>query len=124
MVCRRLRAAPRRPRSREVFSQEASVRVLAGTRPIDPRGWGHVPNVSTPILPAVGAVLIVIAAVSCAAAPIAGAAATIAALLCLPLLFVVPRGLPVHPLEPLWPFLVCYGITFALKPLLDARGLI
>jgi hypothetical protein len=40
----------------------------------------------------------------------------------LPLCARLIRGTPIHPLEPLWPFLVAYAITFVLKPLLDGRG--
>lgn len=50
------------------------------------------------------------------------AVGTLVLLLCVPLVGRILRHGWLDPFEPLWPFLVCYGIAYALKPLLDAAG--
>jgi hypothetical protein len=52
------------------------------------------------------------------------AIAILAVVLLLPLITRVLQRRAIHPLEPLWPFLVCYAITFALKPLFDREGFV
>lgn len=52
------------------------------------------------------------------------AIAILSVLLLLPLITRLLQGRAIHPLEPLWPFLVCYAISFALKPLFDREGFV
>lgn len=51
-------------------------------------------------------------------APLATALLALLALLFAPLIARVAHASPIHPFEPLWPFLVAFGVTFILKPLL------
>src|SRR5207237_599146 len=62
------------------------------------------------------------AGMAVAVRPLVGATLGLALLLAVPLGAALLRRRPVDPLEPLWPFLICYGIASAFKPLLDARG--
>jgi hypothetical protein len=54
--------------------------------------------------------------------PLAAAIGALGLLLLLPLGAALRRSRQIDPLEPLWPFLICYGITYVFKPMLDARG--
>jgi hypothetical protein len=54
--------------------------------------------------------------------PFSVALTAISVLLVLPVLLRIGAGRSIEPLELLWPFLVCYAITFALKPILDRSG--
>ena len=56
------------------------------------------------------------------ATPFRLAVGTLVLLLCVPLVGRLLRRGWLDPFEPLWPFLICYGIAYALKPLLDAAG--
>ena len=64
-----------------------------------------------------------IAGVAAASTPLDFSVAVLTALIFAPF---VLRALRSHEmdLEPLWPFLICYGITFALKPELDRAGFV
>jgi hypothetical protein len=72
------------------------------------------------------AALAALAGIGVAAAwdPLIAAVATLTALIAAPLLLHVVSRRPIEPLEALWPFLVCYGVTFALKPFLLMAGFV
>jgi hypothetical protein len=56
--------------------------------------------------------------------PLIAAVAALIALMAAPALLRLVNRQPIEPLEALWPFLVCYGVTFALKPLLLMAGFV
>jgi hypothetical protein len=76
-------------------------------------------------VPAVGA-LAALAAIGVLAAwdPLFAAVAALTALMVAPALLRLVNRQPIEPLEALWPFLVCYGVTFALKPFLLMAGFV
>lgn len=56
--------------------------------------------------------------------PFAASLAALLAAIGLPMAGRLLWRTPIHPLEPLWVFLLCYAITFVLKPFLDSRGFV
>jgi hypothetical protein len=57
-----------------------------------------------------------------AGTPVQLMAGVVVLLLCVPVCAHLLRGAEFDPMEPLWPFLTCFAITFALKPLIDEAG--
>jgi hypothetical protein len=70
--------------------------------------------------------LAALAVIGAAAAwdPLIAAVSALTAMMAAPALVRLANRQPIEPLEVLWPFLVCYGVTFALKPLLLMAGFV